>query len=142
MTVEVIETWLKELDRKNASTESIAFETVEAVGAVFRESGKSTSITRILLGPSCGAKAAVTGLGPNRHAARDTITDKKLVFAAPPVIDAARARENWFPGSLILLPCCPTGTRLSTGKCCRFLGGLGAARGRRRVVAPEDRLRG
>ena len=39
------------------------------------------------------------------------VADKKLLFARPPVIDAARVRKNWF--SLLIIP----GPTLSGGKC-------------------------
>jgi len=46
-------------------------------------------------------------------------------FAAAPVIDASRVRENWFPAAFIMEGRCQSGMRPSTGKFCRFLGGFG-----------------
>src|ERR1035438_9581012 len=40
------------------------------------------------------------------------VTDRKLIFEAPPFIVAARVKENWFWIPFILVPCCHTGGRM------------------------------
>ncbi len=52
-----------------------------------------------------------------------------MVFAAPPVIDAARVRENWFLAIFILGVRCQSGRRPATGKFCRFVGPFGGGVG-------------
>src|SRR5271157_2143202 len=58
-------------------------------------------------------------------------------FATPPVIDAARVRENWFLAKFIMGGRCQSGTRPSSGKFCRFLGGFWRRRGRNRQPGEE-----
>jgi hypothetical protein len=60
----------------------------------------------------------------------ESSTDRKLLFAAPPVIDAARMGENWFSPALIVGASCQTGRRVSNDTFCRFFDGFGPAQGR------------
>jgi hypothetical protein len=47
-------------------------------------------------------------------------------FAARPVVDAARVRENWFSLALIMGELCQTERRVSSSKFCRFWLNAGA----------------
>jgi hypothetical protein len=51
-------------------------------------------------------------------------TDRKLLFARPTVLSAARVRENWFSLSFIAAPSCQAWRRASTGTFCRCSGGF------------------
>ena len=52
------------------------------------------------------------------------INDRNLLFARPPVLSAARVKENCFSLSFIATPSCQTWRRASTGKFCRVSGGF------------------
>src|ERR1019366_7189704 len=51
--------------------------------------------------------------------------DRTLLFARPPVLSAARVKENCFWLSFIAAPSCQTWLRASTGNYCRVSGGFG-----------------
>ena len=50
--------------------------------------------------------------------------DRTLLFARPPVLSAARVKENCFSLSFIAAPSCQTWLRASTGNYCRVSGGF------------------
>jgi hypothetical protein len=47
-----------------------------------------------------------------------------LLLARPPVLSAARVKENCFSLSFITAPSCQSWRRGSTGKFCRYSGGF------------------
>ncbi len=58
------------------------------------------------------------------------INDRNLLFARPPVLSAARVKENCFSLSFFAAPSCQTSLRASTGNYCRVSGGFApSARG-------------
>ena len=71
-----------------------------------------------------GGSAVPTWAGRADQLAWVQSTDRNLLFARPPVLDAARMKENCFSLSSIATPSCQTGSRASTGKFCRFSGGF------------------
>ena len=52
------------------------------------------------------------------------VSDKNLLSARPPVLSAARVKENCFSLSPIPAPACQSWWRASTGQSCRFSGGF------------------
>ena len=54
-------------------------------------------------------------------------SDKNLLPARPPVLSAARVKENCFSLSFIVAPSCETWRRVSTSNKCRVFGGFAPA---------------
>ena len=54
---------------------------------------------------------------------------RKLRLGAPPCMDAARGKANWFSLGLIVAPCCRMVRRVSSGGPCRLLRDYGPVRG-------------
>jgi hypothetical protein len=50
-----------------------------------------------------------------------------LIFARPPVLSAARVKENRFWLSFIAAPSCRTGPQAATGKFCRYSGSFASS---------------
>src|SRR5687767_1565552 len=88
--------------------------------------GISKKVTTSL--PSSAADVDDTIPAASSAAMLSTVTDKKLLFARPPVLGALWGRENWFLASPSTPNSGRAGPGCQRGGFARFQTGLGAAR--------------